>query len=113
MFPQGDRGEPGLPGDRGEKGEKVEAVIICHSCPTDYFFPSQSPVVVLLSLICRILLYRNFCLCSHVLKCYLPLQGFRGLPGRIGSPGLDGEMVRPQLAFDFMSMSSEEILSVI
>lgn len=24
-------------------------------------------------------------------------QGFRGLPGRIGSPGLDGEKVRPEL----------------
>lgn len=30
---------------------------------------------------------------KYCIACLILLQGFRGFPGRIGSPGLDGEQV--------------------
>lgn len=80
---QGDRGEPGLPGDKGERGEKVRAVFICHSCPSLVLRGgfTEFPVLYLQDI--------------SELSFLFVLQGFRGLPGRIGSPGLDGKKVRP------------------
>lgn len=78
VLSQGDPGESGLPGEKGEKGEKVEELL---------FFPLV-PLVV----------SHTFLKSKQV--CWLYLQGFRGFPGRVGTPGLDGEKVSFQLDFD-------------
>lgn len=80
--------------------------------------PLWSLVLVLLSFRISLLYVIISVLCSHILKYYLLFQGFRGLPGRIGSPGLDGEKVRPHQHLikpkqSYPTMLSAEILSLL